>query len=116
MLFPRIPKGGVVSVAKMILGGHEIEYAYFREKGDVIPPHTHEDGHHTILLMGSVEANFWDGTSKILKEPFEHVYFNADEQHWIKALEDTSVTIQYHDFHDPEWFALYKKNLPTAGK
>lgn len=104
MLYPRIPEGDVVSVSKQVLAGHEVEYAYFRKKGDIIPTHTHEDGHYAVLLIGSVEATFGDGTKQVLADPFSYVYFPASERHSIIGLADNSVTLQFHDFHLPEWF------------
>lgn len=97
MLYPKVPEGAVVSVSKQVLAGHEVEYAYFRKKGDIIPPHTHPTGHFAILLAGAVEVTFKDGVKQTLNKPTEWAYFPRGTLHSIKGLEDNSVTLQWHD-------------------
>jgi quercetin dioxygenase-like cupin family protein len=104
MLYPRIPAGDVVSVSKQVLAGHEVEYAYFRKVGDTIPWHTHDDGHYSVLLTGTVKVTFGDEHVQYLNVPFSFVYFNKGERHKIEGMEDNTVTLQFHDQHPREWF------------
>ena len=87
----------VPSLGRSMMFGHLAEFGSFHMKGATIEEHTHDVGHYTILLCGSIEATFRNGAKKVLTEPMSWVYFPAGEKHSVVGLQDFTITAQFHD-------------------